>query len=151
MSRTVVRSLTLSLDTSAYGAGDVLAATQELPDAVMLNDLGGMLQTVTVIDKDDQGAAFTIYIMDANVAFGSENAAPSITDANAEAILGAVSIGTGDYVDFGGARVAYKGGLNIPIKPADGTRSIYVAVVNGAGTPTYTASGIVLRFGIQQI
>jgi hypothetical protein len=149
MPRTVVRTLTLSLDTSAYTAGDVMAATQELPDAVMLNDLGGMLQTVTVIDGDDQGAALDIYIMDADVAMGTENGAPNITDANAAAILGKVAVATGDYADLGGVKVAYKGSLSIPIKPANGTRSIYVAVVNGAGTPTYSAAGVVLRFGIE--
>jgi hypothetical protein len=148
MSQTVVRTLTLSLDTSAYTAADVLAATQELPNAVKMNDGGAFLESLTVIDKDDQGAAFDVYVMDANVSMGSENSAPNISDANAESILGKIAVGTGDYSDLGGVKVATIKNLHIPIQSASGGASIYVAAVNGAGTPTYTAAGIVLRFGI---
>ena len=38
MPQTVVRSLTLSLDTSAYANNDLLADTQELTNAVKVND-----------------------------------------------------------------------------------------------------------------
>ena len=145
---TIVRTLTLSLDTNAYASGDLLADRQEVTDAVLSNDSGGILQTVTVIDKDDQGAAFDIWITDADATFGTENSAPSITDANAASILGRVQVTTGDYTDLGGAKVAHLTGLAMPIKPVSGGRSIYVAAVNGTGTPTYTASGVVLRFGI---
>lgn len=145
---TVVRTLTLSLDTSAYASGDLLADSQEVADAVLENDRGGILQTLTVIDKDDQGAAFDVWITDANVTFGTENSAPSISDANAANILGRIQVTTGDYYDLGGCRVAHLSGLAMPIKPVAGGRSIYVAAVNGTGTPTYTASGVVLRLGI---
>lgn len=147
---TVIRDLTLSLDTSIYAAGDVLAATQELVNALARAGAGGILQTLTVIDKDDQGAAFDVYVMDANVAMGVENAAPSISDSDAANIMGKIAIATGDYTDLGGVRVAHKNALNIPLKSASNKPSIYVAAVNGAGTPTYTAAGIVLRFGIEQ-
>lgn len=150
MSQTVVRSLTMSMDASALGAGDVAAATQELPHAVKLLDGGGYIDSLTVIDKDDQGAALDVYVMSANVAMGTENSAPNISDANAEYILGKIAVATNDYSDLGGAKVATIKNLRIAIRPASGTASIYVAIVNGAGTPTYTASGVVLRFGIVQ-
>lgn len=148
--QTVVRTLTLSLDTSAYTAGDVLAATQELPEVVKQLDGGAYIDSMTVIDKDDQGAAFDVYVMNANVSMGTENSAPNISDANAEAILGKIAVATGDYSDLGGVKVATIKNLRIPVVPATGTSSLYVAAVNGAGTPTYTAAGIVLRFGIVQ-
>lgn len=148
MSQSVVRSITLSLDTNAYGSGDVIAATQELTEAVKALDGGAFLESMTVIDKDDQGAAFDVYVMDANVAMGTENSTPNISDANAENILGKIAVGTSDYSDLGGVKVATIKNLHIPIKSSGGTSSVYVAVVNGSGTPTYTAAGIVLRFGI---
>jgi hypothetical protein len=102
------------------------------------------------VDKDDQGAAFDIWFLNANQTMGTENAAPSISDANAATIVGRIQVGTSDYYDLGGVKVASLSGFAIPFLPVSGGTSLYVAVVNGSGTPTYTASGIVLRIGILQ-
>lgn len=150
MPQTVVRSLTMSLDTNAYANNDVIAATQELTDAVKAIDGWGMIESLTVIDKDDQGQVFDVWIMDSNVAIGTENAAADITDANAAYILGRIPVAAADYVDLGGVKVASLKNVGLPIKPVSGGTSIYVAIVNGTGTPTFTAAGIVLRFGIVQ-
>lgn len=144
---TTVIDVTLSLDTSAYASGDVLADTQVVTNAMRVNDFGGILQNIVVIDKDDQGAAFDIYLLDANVVMGAENGAPSISDANAANILCKIPVATGDYYDLGGAKIADMNNLARAVKPAAGTRNLYIAVVNGSGTPTYTASGVVLRLG----
>lgn len=150
MSQTVVRSLTLSLDTNAYANGDVLAATQELPNAVKAIDAGGVIESLTVIDNDDVGQAFDVWIMSANVSMGAENGAPDITDANALYLLGRIAVAGADYVDLTGSKVASLKNVGLPIIPAAGTTSVYVAVVNGTGTPTFTAAGVTLRFGIRQ-
>lgn len=142
--------VTLSLDTSAYASGDLLADTQVVASAIKLTDGKARLQSVLLIDEDDQGAALDLYFLSANNTLGTENVAPSISDANARDILCRVPIATGDYYDLGGVRVADVHGLNRIIKAASGTTSIYVAAVNGAGSPTYTASGLRLRIGIEQ-
>lgn len=142
--------VTLSLDTSAYTAGDVLADTQVVTNAMRANDSLGILQSVVAIDEDDQGAAFDLHFFSANGSLGTENAAPSTADADARTWLGKVSIGTGDWIDLGGVRVASIANIGLAVKPASGTRNLYVGVINGSGTPTYTASGIKLRLGFQQ-
>jgi hypothetical protein len=142
--------VTLSLDTSAYASGDLLADTQAVANAVRFNAGTGVLHSVMVIDEDDNGVAFDLYFASASATFGSENSAPSISDANAREILGIVPVATSDYKDLGGVKVAIKTGLNIIIKGATGSTSIYVAAVNGSGTPTFTASGLKLRVGIVQ-
>lgn len=142
--------VTLSLDTSAYASGDLLADTQVVTNALKLTDGKGKIQSVVVIDEDDNGAAFDLYFLSANNSFGSENSGPSPSDAFARDILCRVSIATGDYTDLGGVKIAEVHDLNRIIKAASGTTSIYVAVVNGSGTPTYTASGVRLRIGIEQ-
>lgn len=148
---TVYIDVTLTLDTSAYASGDVLADTQVVTNAMRANDLGGILQSVTVIDQDDQKAAFDIYFLSANVSMGTENSAPSISDANALEILGApIQIAVSDYKDLGGVSIAGKDAIGKIVKPATGTRNLYVAVVNGTGAPTYTASGVKLRLGFLQ-
>lgn len=144
----VVKDLTLSLDTSAYADGDVLAATQELASAIRLAGGSGVVQSLVVVDKDDQGQAMDVYLLDSNVSIGTENAAVSVADADAAKILGKIAVGSGDYYDMGGVRVASLANLSVIVEVASGT-SLYVAVVS-RGTGTYTASGVVLRFGILQ-
>lgn len=147
---TKVVDVTLSLDTSAYASGDVLADTQQVDAALRVSDGTGVLQSLMVIDQDDQKSAMTIYFLSANVTMGTENSAPSISDANAVNILGFVDIGTADYKDLGGVSVANVKGIGIPLKAVSATDDIYLAAVNGTGTPTYTASGVKLRLGILQ-
>jgi len=140
--------VTLSLDTSAYASGDLLADTQIVAAATRANDAKAVLHSVTVIDQDDQKAALYIYLLSANVSMGTENAAPTISDANALEILGPpVAIAVADYYDLGGVSIAGKDSIGKIVKPASGTDDVYVAVVNGTGTPTYTASGLKLRLG----
>jgi hypothetical protein len=142
--------VTLTLDTSAYANGEVLADTQIVAGALRVTNGTGRLQSITLIDEDDQGAALDLYFLSANNSFGTENGAVTISDASARDIIAFVAINTGDYRDLGGVKVANLNSLNRVIKAATGTTSIYVAAVNGSGTPTFTASGLKLRLGIEQ-
>ena len=139
--------VTLSTDTSAYGSGDLIADTQVVATCVRANDAFGVLASAVVIDEDDQGAAIDLWFLSANNTLGTENSAPSISDANAREILGYVAVAAADYKDLGGVKIASKTGVNLPIKPATGTDDIYVAVVSNGSTPTYTATGLKLRLG----
>lgn len=148
MARTIFSDVTFTLDTSAYHANDVLADTQEVPYAVRHDGARGVLQSIVLRDKDDQTAAgMSVVFFRANVSLGTENSAPSISDANADNIIGIVAIASGDWVDLGGVKVATKSNINLPVRAASGTASIYVALIC-AGTPTQTASGITGTFGI---
>lgn len=142
--------VTLTTDTSAYASGDVIADTQVVTGALDLVDGVGKLESLVVIDEDDQGVAFDVYFFSANAPLGTENSAPNISDANGRTCLGYVAVATGDYKDLGGVRVAQVKGIGLPVKAASGTKDIYVGVVNGAGTPTFTATGLKLRLGIAQ-
>lgn len=139
--------VTLSLDTAIYASGDLLADTQAIPNVFRQDGGSAILQSVMAIDEDDQASvAFDVYLLNANVSMGTENAAPTITDANARAILGApVSIASGDWKDLGGAKIAGKDAIGKLVKGTGG--DLYVAVVLTGGTPTFTASGIRLKFG----
>lgn len=139
--------VTLTLDTSAYTAGDVLAATQVVSNAVPVADGVTILQSIALTDINDQGAAFDLHFFSANQSLGAENGAPDIDDTEVLDYLGTVAIGTADWIDLGGAKVACIKNIGLTVKAASGTRDIYVGAVNGAGTPTYTASGLKLRLG----
>lgn len=139
--------VTFTLDTSAYGSGDLIADTQVITGATHSPDVPSVLYSVVLIDEDDQKAAVDLVFFDSNVTMGTENSAPSISDANARNCLGVVSIAAADYKDLGGVSIATKDAIGKVVKPADGTKNIYVAVVSNASTPTYTASGLKARFG----
>lgn len=138
---------TLTLDTSAYAAGDLLADTQEIQgfSAMAANALA-YLTSVTVIDEDDQKAGMDIVFLNSNVTLGTENSAPSISDANARTIMGIVRVNAGDYVDLGGVSVATRTALGLPLIMTAGTPGMWFGCVT-LGTPTHTASGVRIRFG----
>lgn len=136
-------TVTLSLDTNAYTSGDVLAATQEVENYRAIAGTTSYLQSLTVIDADDQKAAMDIYFLSSNVALGTENAAPSISDGDAASILGCVEVAAGDYNDLGGVAVASLKNIGLTLTAPSG---LYVAAVTG-GTPTHSASGLKLRLG----
>jgi hypothetical protein len=142
-------TLTLSLDTNAYASADVLAATQELANAVRVSAGTGIIQSIRLNDKDDQGGALELVFLKTNVALGTENAAVSITDANADQIIGIVKVASSDYVDVGGAQIVTKTNVGLAIEAAAGATSIYVAAIS-RDTKTYTAAGITLMIGILQ-
>lgn len=146
----LVVDVILSLDTVIYSSGDVLAETQVVAGVLRRGGYAAVLQSILVVDEDDQGQPFDIILLDSNVSLGAENAVPAITDVNARSILGMVSIGSGDYVDLGGVRIASKTGIGMIVKSASATSfDLYIAAI-ARGTPTYTASGVRVRLGFLQ-
>jgi hypothetical protein len=143
---TSVFGVTFSLDTSAYAPGDVLADTQVLTNAMRKTDGTAVLQSIVLVDKDDQGIALDVVILDANVSLGTENSAVSITDGSADNILAIVSVPAAEWTDLGGCRVAVIKNLCVPVRAASGTANLFVALIT-RGAPTHTASGITGRFG----
>jgi len=146
----VVRQLTLSLSGgAAYADGDVLADFQALGSAVRQNNGTGIMQSVNILDIDDQGQALDIILASSPITLGTENEAVSISDTDASKILAGIEVATADYIDLVNSQFATKSNLGIGIQPDDGGTSIYIAAIS-RGTGTYTASGITLRFGILQ-
>lgn len=148
----VFKSVALTTDTSAYANGDIIADTQQIDAALRVADGTGVLESIGIFDTDDQTPySFTIYLHKTSTSMGSENAAISITDANALAgIQGAVSFTSGDAFDLINGRYYFRTGLSIPLVAVSGTDDIYVSMVGVVGTPTHTATGITIVLGIRQ-
>jgi hypothetical protein len=142
------RTGTFSLDTSAYAASDLLADTQQINAFFNVADGTGFIHTLTLYDQDDQKVPMTIYFHNTTASMGSENAAPSISDANALGILGWVDIIAADWKDLGGVAVATVV-VNLPVTAVSGTDDLYISAVNSTGTPTFTASGIKFSIGVE--
>ena len=137
-------------DTSAYGAGDVLFPTTAITGATRSSGGAVILDSVTLLDEDDQTAAIIdLYFLRSNVAFGTANSAPSITDANARERQGWVSLAATDFKDVVASKLACKTNIGLVLQPTTGT-TLYVAATC-AGTPTQSASGIKLRLGFRDL
>lgn len=140
-------SVTLSLDTGAYANNDLLADAQEVAGVALASGGKAILTDLVVIDEDDNGQAFTVFLSQISDSWGTENNAPTVSDTVVRSIQAMIPVST--YVDVGGAKIAHVYGINAIVETS-GTTSLYVAVVNGTGTPTFTASGIKLIFKFKQ-
>lgn len=143
-------AVTPVLDTAIYAAGDTLFDRTVIANAVRANGERALLQAVTLIDKDDLGVAMDLFLIEANVAFGTVNAAPSISDTNAEAVHHIASVAASDWIDLGGVRVATPTIKPVLAKAGAGSRDLYIAAIT-RGTPTHTASGLVVKVGLVQL
>jgi len=143
-------TVSMTTPTDAQDAGDVLAATQVVTNACPSINVPTKLMSATFIDTDDQKAILTAVFFDANVAFGTEDAAPSITDADSLSITGSVENVVADYIDAGGVSYVCKENIGLVLPPAVGTRDIYMALYTPAtSTPTYASGIITVRLGFE--
>ena len=146
-----VVTVTPVVDTAAYAAGDLLFDTIEVPSAARGEGGVTILHSVTILDKADQGVAMTLVVLNALTDMGTINAAPNPDDTEAETIIGWVPVATTDYIDVGASKIANVRNVGLICKAAAGTSSLYLAAINGSGTPTYgAASNLVLQLGFLQ-
>lgn len=137
-------------DTSAYASGDLIVDTTAITDAVDRAGGSAILDSITILDEDAQGVAFTIAMLQASTSCGTRNSAPNITDANLRSnIAGLIPVATNDYVTFSGAKLGCVRNIGLNLKAASNTRTLYFAILNGAGTPTFTASGLKITFNFR--
>ena len=146
----IYKDLVLSCDTAAYTSGDVLAAPQELV-GVCLGGHPVKLESISLLDKDDQGLAMELYILRSLAPMGAENAAVAWTNVRADEILAMVPIGTANYTDLGSSqfvtRSAAAGDAGMgAICYSSGGSSLWVGAVT-RGTPTHSVAGITLKLG----
>lgn len=143
--------ITFSVDAgNAYANNDLVADTQLLANAFFDVDQPGWVESITVIDGDDNTAIpLTFFFLSDSGSMGSENGALNPTDGVAATILGSVLVAAADFFDTINSKVATKLNVGLPVKPKSGTRDLYVAVAVGTGTPTYSASGLKARIAIR--
>ena len=142
-----VIEITPTLDTNIYASGDVLFETIEVASAMRVNGGEGFVQNITVLDKDDQAGDFDLVFLKTNVSIGTANAAVSITDTNAEQILGIIRVYAGNYADLVASQLATKSNVGLSVEAAAGSTSLFLAGISRAAK-TYTASGLVIKIGL---
>jgi len=141
--------VTLSLDTNQYAGDDVLADTQEIANASPGRN-PVILQSIVLLDNDDQAGALDLVFLRSNTSIGTENAALNIADGDADEILTVVPFVSGNYLDLVNSRIAIlnggDAGMGVMLQPTTG-ESLYIAAIS-RDTKTYTAAGIELKIGL---
>jgi hypothetical protein len=146
-----VIDVTLSPTLTITAAADTLAAPQEVTNFARIPGGVVKLWSIGLFDGDDQNQAMDILFLNATGDIGAENAAFSPADAVAETFVAVVPLVVAThFTDNINSRSAYRGDINIIMKCAEGTSSIWVAAVCRSGTPTYTAAGLKLKLGIER-
>ncbi|MEM0966607.1 MAG: hypothetical protein AAGJ81_10710 [Verrucomicrobiota bacterium] len=127
------------LDTNATTAGDVLCATTQL--TVLPPGWKGTVERITVLDKDHNGAALDVVLLEDDTSLGTAGSAVSASDAAAEKVVAVQQVAASDYADLVNSQLADVE-LAKPIGAGGG--ALYAALIDRTGGNTFTASGIVL-------
>lgn len=123
----ILTSSGLTTAATAYTAGDVLGA--EMSGAIS-TATQALLIGATITDKSDVIGAVSLYLGDRTFVLGTDNAAPSISDANALFLTPALYFPPPD--DLGGVRQASVDSLAIPVK-ANASNTIFARMVTLIG------------------
>lgn len=141
-----VITIDATVDTNALADGDVAFATQEVAGFSTAADITSILQSVTVIDPDDQGIGIDLIFFSGNTTLGTENSAPDIDDTEVLTVIGRVQVGAGSFYDLVANRVACVYGIGLPMKAGTGG-SIWMAGI-ARGAPTYAGGHIYIKLGV---
>jgi len=142
-----------TLTIGAVDANDVLVDGETLEDILPNAGKPALLSEVQVIVKDDAAVKLEIVIFDDIAAdLGVIDAAVSITDAHAVSVLGVIVVETTDYTDWINSQRAQVKNVNLILRAKPGAtepRDLRAGIIDRTGSaPTWSASGLTIRFGI---
>lgn len=146
MSQPNVYDVTPVLEASILADNDVFFIATEVP-GVFDKGLPRILDSVEVLDGDDQATEFDLIFFNATATIGTLNAGVTISDADAAKVIGRVSFLTTDAIDLINSTLFVKTGIGLIMKGV--TSSVWVAGVVRSGTPTYTAAGFKIKLGFR--
>lgn len=140
-----------SCDTSALSTNDIIATT-ELVDLQTVSSnkqtRAGRITGIQILDKDDQGQDIEVFFLKDDTSLGTENSGVSISDADAEKIIGSVTVS--EWSNGIGWQLGQSFPIEMPfVTGTDNSNQLGVAFVCRGGTPTYTASGLYVRIFAQ--
>ena len=130
---------TPAISTAVHAAGDVLFPPEEVDDVVLEPGAAFLLDSVVLIDDDEESAETDLIFMKSSVSIGAANAAYNYPAGNIDDYLGLLKIPASAYVDHGDFTAAELKDIGMVLRTAEDAESIFVAGVT-RGTPTYGAN-----------
>lgn len=128
--RISVASGGLTTATTTYTSGDTLGTLFTLANAAQTTGGSGYITGVTLVDAADVIGAVDVVFFDSSVTLASDNAAFSISDADALKVVGIVQL-AGAY-DIGANRVAQSTNIALPYTCSGGT-SLFAGLLTRSG------------------
>lgn len=132
-----VQSGGLTTATTAYTAGDQVGTLFTIANAARASGGSGRIESVLLVSAADNIAAYDLIIFDSSVTLASDNAAFSISDADALKIVDIIPL-SGAY-DIGNNRIASSGPVGYPYVCSGGT-SLYGALITRAAHTWFGAT-----------
>jgi hypothetical protein len=145
--------VTLTTDAEAHADNDVIAQSIEIPNAVAVKGGSAIIQSIMVLDEDDEAPTVELLFSQVNTAITDDEGEAignnvSDLDATFRSFLGAVTVS--NYSDLVDAQIGIKSNIGLVVKAASDSKSIYVHAINRSGgtyTPAATTD-LKLRIGI---
>ena len=145
--------VTLTTVAAAIGNNEVISQSIEIPNAVAVNGGSTIIQSVMLLDEDDEAPSIELLFSQVDTAIAdaaSESIGNSVGDLDStfRSFLGAITVS--NWSDLVDAQIGVKDNIGLVIKAASGSQSIYVHAINRSGgnyTPAATTD-LKLRIGI---
>jgi hypothetical protein len=142
-----VITFTPVLNASVLANNEVFMVDHEVK-GVFNKNLPRKLQSIVVLDGDDQNVAFDLVFSSAAITLGTANDVVSITDANAANVLGVVKFVVATHAqDFINSIVFVMANIGLIMQGT--SSSLFVSAIVRSGTPTFTASGMKIKLGFE--
>jgi hypothetical protein len=129
----------LTIATTAYTAGDQVGPMFTLANAARVSGGTGRIVGVTLMDESDIIGAYDVVFCRSNITLAADNAAFSISDADALNVIGLVPL-AGAF-DIGGNRIAQAFNLSVPYDCSGGT-SLYASLITRVGHTFFSVGGV---------
>jgi hypothetical protein len=136
-----VNSSGLTTASTAYSIGDTLGAGWEFTNFARAAGGYGRLTGAQLVDRGDVTLSVSFFLAPEAVTFGTDNAGPSISDADADKLIGQFTLG---MTDLGGARFGSLDSISIPYNCTSTSLFVY-AITNTAHTFFAAVSDLRLR------
>jgi hypothetical protein len=147
-------TVTPTIDTAIFAAGDAVGGKQTLTSAVHGTSGIARLDGLTVIDKGNQKSVLDIVFFESDpTAATITNNAAFVFSTDISKVIGRVQVAAADYQTINGIAVAQVPLTTLPpvVLKANGSTSLFAAVILRSGTPTYVSAGdLIFKYSLAQ-
>ena len=124
---------------AGYGAGDQVGTLFSLAGAARAANGGGSIVGVSLIDADDEIAAYDVVFFNSTVTLAADRSAFAISDTDSLKIVGIARMATADVLDIGNNRFGRYTGVAIPYNCSGGT-TLYAALITQSAHGRFTTT-----------
>lgn len=142
-------SVTPTITAGAYSAKDAVGGMMTFANAARVSGGHGVINSLTIVDKDDEKAQLELWVFNADPSGVADNAPMDFADADMAKLVGIIPISTADYYSLLDNGAACIRGVLLQF---DCAATSLFAQLKCVGTPTYTGtSDLIVTLGIEYL